>query len=184
MRTTSKRRAGLVLAACAITLAPGCGGAGIPDGSPQSPTGPSSPASTPSSAFITSAPQSTAPPAPPPPSLPSAADGSDLDACADADCTVQVRDGDEIALDSTFGLDTITVSSTRTDEVVLEFGGTAGGLEAEGMDVSVSGSCTNGVCRDEGELTLTDDVDGRINDILLRLAGTDDTQAVLTLTPR
>ncbi|OLT19492.1 hypothetical protein BJF79_47750 [Actinomadura sp. CNU-125] len=57
-------------------------------------------------------------------SLPEAADGDDLTACTDADCTVRITTGDEIPLDDRFGMtpikvtveeDTVTFESTDGD---------------------------------------------------------------------
>lgn len=121
---------------------------------------------------------------PSPSGLPDAANGTDLAACRDADCEVEVTVNDELPIDGKFGIDLITVTTVGADRVRLGVLGTAGGLEVEGLDVSASGSCTNGNCRDVGELSLTTEIDGRINDILLSLGGLDGERAVLVLRQR
>jgi len=123
-------------------------------------------------------------PAPTSPALPAAPDGNNLAACQDADCAVVLRVGDQLTIDPAFGLDAMTVKSIGEDRITLAVLGSAGGLEAEGTDVSLSGSCTNGVCRDEGELSLTTGGPGRINDIRLTLAAVDRDRAVLVLRPQ
>ena len=116
--------------------------------------------------------------------MPAARDGTDLAACQDADYAVELRVGDQLKIDPAFGLDAMTVKSIGDDKITLALLGSAGGLQAEGTDVSVSGSCTNGVCRDEGELSLTTGGPGRVNDIRLTLAGVDGDRAVLALLPQ
>ncbi|WP_285704582.1 hypothetical protein [Microtetraspora sp. NBRC 16547] len=108
---------------------------------------------------------------------------TNLAACADADCEVEVRPGDRLKINSRFGVDAITVNSVSTEEVRLRIEGTSGGLDVEGENTSVQGSCTNGRCRDEGEMSLTTDMPGRINKVRLRLVKSDFSHAVLMLTP-
>ncbi|MEV0973072.1 hypothetical protein [Microtetraspora glauca] len=104
-------------------------------------------------------------------------------ACRDADCEVQVRPGDRLKIDSRFGLDAITVESVSAGEVRLGITGSSGGLNVDGDNVSVTGSCTNGRCHDQGQMSLTTSRPGRINDIRLRLVKADSSRAVLVLTP-
>ncbi|GLW98171.1 hypothetical protein Misp02_22580 [Microtetraspora sp. NBRC 16547] len=117
------------------------------------------------------------------PSRPVASKRTNLAACADADCEVEVRPGDRLKINSRFGVDAITVNSVSTEEVRLRIEGTSGGLDVEGENTSVQGSCTNGRCRDEGEMSLTTDMPGRINKVRLRLVKSDFSHAVLMLTP-
>ncbi|GAA4593245.1 hypothetical protein GCM10023194_57100 [Planotetraspora phitsanulokensis] len=116
--------------------------------------------------------------------LPKAANGTDLAVCKDADCEVEVRPGDRLKIDAKFGLDAITVKSLGREEIRLALKGSSGGLRAEGRNVSVTGTCTNGRCHDEGELTLTTDKPGRINTIQLRLAEVAPDHAILVLLPK
>ncbi|WP_433418725.1 hypothetical protein ACQP1V_03485 [Microtetraspora malaysiensis] len=80
-------------------------------------------------------------------------------------------------------MNTITIKSVSADEVRLRIEGTSGGLSVEGENTSVQGSCTDGRCRDEGEMSLTTGTPGRINKIRLRLVKADFSHAVLVLTP-
>jgi len=111
-------------------------------------------------------------------------DGTNLTACQDADCEVEVRVGDVLQVDATFGVDAITVTSVEQDEITLALQGSSGGLEVEGEGISISGNCTNGRCVDEGELSLTISRPGRINEVQISLTGTDSDRAVLVLLPR
>ena len=93
-------------------------------------------------------------------------DGTNLTACQDADCEVEVRVGDVLQVDATFGVDAITVTSVEQDEITLALQGSSGGLEVE------------------GELSLTISRPGRINEVQISLTGTDSDRAVLVLLPR
>jgi hypothetical protein len=118
------------------------------------------------------------------PALPKAANGTDLAACKDADCEVEVRSGDRLKIDAKFGVDAITVKSLGREEIRLALKGHSGGFRVEGRNVSINGTCTNGRCRDEGELSLTADRPGRINTIQLRLADVNSARAILVLLPK
>lgn len=120
----------------------------------------------------------------PSPTLPDASNGTDLEACEDADCEVEVRSGDRLKIDTAFGVDAITVKSVRREEIRLALTGSSGGLRIEGRNVSVKGTCVNGRCHDEGELSLTTDNPARVNEIRLRLAGADSVRAILVLLPK
>ncbi|MGH3428451.1 MAG: hypothetical protein ACRD3Q_09130 [Terriglobales bacterium] len=78
----------LALAATVIALAAGCGD--NKDGARHE---------------STASPSATGKPSP------SATDGTNLTACQDGTCEVQVRTGDQIKVNPTFGLDTFTVKS-------------------------------------------------------------------------
>jgi hypothetical protein len=112
-----------------------------------------------------------------------ASNGTDLAACKDADCEVEVREGDRLKIDPRFGLDTITVRSIGRGEVTVALEGTSGQLKAEGRNVSVSTSCMNGRCHDQGMMSLTTTWPGRINKIRLRLVAITDSRAILSLKP-
>jgi hypothetical protein len=152
-------------------LLAGCDAGEVP--SPQ-------PAATPSS----SASATTTSPAPTSPALPNATDGTNLAACQDADCEVEVRVGDRLDVDAAFGVDAITVTSVEQDEITVALQGSSGGFDVEGEEISISSNCSNGRCRDEGELSLTTSRPGRINEVQISLTGTDSDRAVLVLLPR
>jgi hypothetical protein len=118
------------------------------------------------------------------PALPKASNGTDLAACKDADCEVEVRSGDRLKIDAKFGVDAITVKSLGREEIRLTLKGSSGGFRVEGRNVRVKGTCTNGRCRDEGELSLTADRPGRINTIQLRLGEVNSARAILVLLPK
>lgn len=146
----------------------------------NSPTAPS----TPLPAATRTAPPTltTSPPAPA--AAPQAADGSNLASCEDAECEVEVQAGDQLVIDKRFGVRRLTISFLHSDEAGITLSGSSGGLRVEGMNVSVSGSCVNGHCRDEGKLSLTPAKPARINDMRLELTHLADDRAVLRLTPK
>ncbi|NYH50960.1 hypothetical protein HNR06_000549 [Nocardiopsis arvandica] len=72
--------------------------------------------------------RSSPPPADPAP--PEAADGTDLEACADADCEVLVEEGDEFAMDGTYGVDRFVVDAV--DEEGLSVSGHGAGVMLSG----------------------------------------------------
>ncbi|MGP3962137.1 hypothetical protein ACTWPT_39720 [Nonomuraea sp. 3N208] len=137
------------------------------------------------STLTTSSPTTSSPTTstPTPAAEPQAADGNDLAACKDADCEVDIQAGDRLTIGERFGVQRLTISSLNADEVVIGLLGSSGGLRAEGMSVSVSGTCVNGRCRDEGNLTLTPSRPGRINNMRLELTHLADDRAILRLTP-
>ncbi|MDP9869742.1 MULTISPECIES: hypothetical protein [Streptosporangium] len=117
------------------------------------------------------------------PASPRASDGTDLAACQDADCEVEVRPGDRLRIDAGFGVDEITVRSLGGEEIRLGLRGSSGDLHIEGESVSVEDDCTDGRCRSVGELSLATGDQGRINGVRLRLAGLASGRAVLVLSP-
>ncbi len=159
---------GVLVAGTALTLLAGCGG----DGGGNTPS-----KHDPNTKRSSSAPAS-------PRALSEATDGANLAACRDANCAVDVRVADRLAIDSTFGLDSITVKAIGNDEITLAIQGTSGGLQAEGTNVSTSSSCVNNRCRDEGELSISTNRSGRVNDIDLKLAKIEAEHAALVLHPR
>ncbi|XKK39493.1 hypothetical protein HFP72_00410 [Nocardiopsis sp. ARC36] len=64
------------------------------------------------------------------PDLPEAADGTDLEACADAECEVLVEAGDEFAMDGTHGVDRFVVDAV--DGEGLGMSGFGPGIELSG----------------------------------------------------
>ncbi|MGW6496884.1 hypothetical protein [Nonomuraea angiospora] len=110
--------------------------------------------------------------------------GSSLASCKDADCEVEVRVGDRLRIDKRFGVQRLTISSLDPDEVTIALLGFTGGLRAEGANVSISSSCVNGRCRDEGKLSLAPGRSARINDLRLEVPYLSGDHAVLRLTPR
>lgn len=155
----------VLVASAALTLLAGCGGG-----------------DTPSKQNSHAKPNSSAPASPR--ALSEATDGTNLAACRDANCAVDVRVADRLAIDSTFGLDSITVKAIGNDKITLATQGTSGGLQAEGTNVSTSSSCVNNRCRDEGELSISTSRSGRVNDVDLKLAKIDGDHAALVLHPR
>ncbi|WP_431931381.1 hypothetical protein [Nonomuraea jabiensis] len=112
------------------------------------------------------------------------ADGSSLASCKDADCEVEVRAGDRLRIDKRFGVQRLTISALDPDEVTIALLGFTGGLRAEGANVSISSSCVNGRCRDEGKLSLAPGRSARINNLRLELPYVSGDHAILRLTPR
>jgi hypothetical protein len=167
-------RAGFVAVTLTVLLA-GCGSAETPAQPPAA-----APAQPP--AGVTGSPAAAPTAASPSPSVPAASDGTDLAACRDADCEVEVREGDRLRIDARFGVDSITVRSLGGDGATLRLEGSSGGMNVEGRNVSISGSCVNGRCHDDGFMSLTTSHPGRINDIRLRLAAVESSRAVLVLT--
>lgn len=159
-------------------LLAGCGSGEAP--AQRTATEPGNPASTRGTAQTSPKP----PEASTSPASPKASNGTDLAACKDADCEVEVRPGDRLKIDARFGVDAITVKSLGGGEIRLALEGSSGGFQVEGENVSVKSACTNDRCRDEGELSLTADSPGRVNDVRLRLAEAGSTRAVLVLLPR
>jgi hypothetical protein len=113
-----------------------------------------------------------------------ASDGTDLAACKDAECEVEVVPGDRLKINPRFGVHAISVKSVGPEEIMLALKGSSGSLRVEGSVVSTTSSCTNGRCHDEGVLSLTPGQPGRINAIQLRLATANPTRAILVLKPR
>jgi len=173
---TTPSRAGRATLGAVLMVAGLLAGCGSPEAPPQrtaAATGGTAPAPT-------SPPAPTATASPPP----SATDGTDLTACRDADCEVEVRVGDKLRFNAAIGVDVVTVKSVNNDMITLVLRGSSGGLRIEGTGVSVSGRCTNGTCRDEGQLSVTTTRPGRINKMKLSLVGVDSGRAVLALSPR
>jgi hypothetical protein len=112
-----------------------------------------------------------------------ASDGTDLAACRDAECEVEVVPGDRLKIAHKFGVNAISVKSLGTEEIMLGLEGSSGSLRVAGNVVSTTSSCSNGRCRDQGVLSLTTDRPGRINAIQLRLAKASQTRAILVLKP-
>ncbi|GLU49961.1 hypothetical protein [Nocardiopsis ansamitocini] len=106
----------------------------------------------------------SAPAAPASPSmdLPKTADGTDLGACQDADCEVEVKQGDTIPMDGEYGVDELVMREVTPDYVTVD--GTAPG-------VSLSTSMTTG----GGESS------GNLNDVQVTVLGTDDDHAVVRI---
>jgi hypothetical protein len=133
------------------------------------------------------APATPAASTPPPAAAPQAADAADgrhLASCEDADCEVEIQSGDRLRIAERFGVRRLTIGSLRPDGVTITLSGSSGALSVEGTNVSTSGTCVNGRCRDEGELSLAPGSPGRINDIRLELPRLSGDRAVLRLTPQ
>lgn len=105
MTVTPHLRPTLALAAAAALLS-GCGSAPTDQSPPAADTDPLTPSES-------SAPSPSGTPTAAP--LPEAADGTDLTACADADCEVVVEEGDEFAMDGSYGVEQFTVESVGAD---------------------------------------------------------------------
>ena len=118
------------------------------------------------------------------PLLPKAADGTDLAACTDAVCEVEVKSGDELKIDAKFRVDTVIVKAIGEDAIALALKGSAGGPNVEGRNVSSSVRCVNDNCSYTGELTVTTAGPGRINDIAVSLIDTGSGRGVLKLAPQ
>ncbi|TDD84618.1 hypothetical protein E1293_12525 [Actinomadura darangshiensis] len=92
--------------------------------------------------------------------LPEAADGTDLTACADADCTVRVSSGAEIPLDKEFGMTPVQVAISE-DEITFKSTDGGGGSFSVGGVAKVSNRLQNisiealGIKGDEAVVTIT-----------------------------
>lgn len=64
--------------------------------------------------------------------LPSAADGTDLAACADTECEVEVAEGDEFPVSGPHGLERIVVERVAPGEVTVTGYGDGGGSMVSG----------------------------------------------------
>jgi hypothetical protein len=107
-----------VLAAVALAaLVSGCSAAAPGEDPPASGRSPAAGAGSPS-------PSASSTP------LPEAADGTDLDACADAECEVVVEEGDEFAMDGAYGVERFVV--TTVDGTGLSVNGFGPGTELSG----------------------------------------------------
>jgi hypothetical protein len=118
------------------------------------------------------------------PLLPKAADGTDLAACTDAVCEVEVKSGDELKIDAKFRVDTVIVKAIGEDAIALALKGSAGGPNVEGRNVSSSVRCVNGNCSYTGELAVTTENPERINDVRVSLLNVNDDRAILKLAAR
>ncbi|MFC7327827.1 hypothetical protein [Marinactinospora rubrisoli] len=105
-----------------VVLLGGCGAADTPE------DGQDAESSAPSTSANGAAGTSTASAAPQ--DLPQAADGTDLAACSDADCEVQVAEGDEFPLDGGYGLDRMVFDTV--DEETVAFSGYGPGSQVSG----------------------------------------------------
>ncbi|MFJ8754919.1 hypothetical protein ACIREO_37265 [Streptomyces sp. NPDC102441] len=141
--TTSLRHTTLVVLASAVALLlTGCGGDGDDDSDSAAPE--KSPAQTRSVA-----PPSKAPTSPPPPakssSLPKAADGTDLAACGDGTCEVEVRIGDVISVKSSSGAKEFMITGFGEGGVTVAVGPfdnpltttVNGGVEINGVSLEI-----------------------------------------------
>lgn len=119
------------LAATALVLLLGaCGGNDSDDSAPRPP------AASPTAVDTTDEPSSrpaSSPPPPPSPVLPEAADGTDLDSCADSRCEVQVKPGDTVTFDAGVNL---------RDFTVVDIGDNALSHKASGNGTRFGGSMT------------------------------------------
>jgi hypothetical protein len=97
MTTTLRRTFALAAAGAVTALLGGC--AGSQEQGTASPEPPAADAS----------------PSPTAPAPPEAADGTDLEACADADCEVLVESGDEFTMDGSHGVDRFVVDAVGED---------------------------------------------------------------------
>ncbi|MEU1897426.1 hypothetical protein ABZ512_03565 [Nocardiopsis dassonvillei] len=104
MTTTLHRIRVLAAAGAATALLGGCAGAQEQDAATPDP-----------SAADASPPGEATSPSPTAPAPPEAADGTDLQACADADCEVLVESGDEFAMDGSHGVDRFVVDAVGED---------------------------------------------------------------------
>ncbi|ADH67430.1 MULTISPECIES: hypothetical protein [Nocardiopsis] len=103
MTTTLHRIRVLAAAGAATALLGGCAGAQEQDAADSGPSA------------ADASPPGDAPSSPAAPAPPEAADGTDLQACADADCEVLVESGDEFAMDGSHGVDRFVVDAVGED---------------------------------------------------------------------
>ncbi|MFF8763572.1 hypothetical protein ACF07Q_03590 [Nocardiopsis dassonvillei] len=103
MTTTLHRIRVLAAAGAATALLGGCAGAQEQD------------AATPDPSAADASPPGGASPSPTAPAPPEAADGTDLQACADAECEVLVESGDEFTMDGSHGVDRFVVDAVGED---------------------------------------------------------------------
>lgn len=93
------------------------------------------------------APSSASPDGGEAPSGTNAADGKDLDACADAECEVQISVGDVLEPDESHGVQQFTVEQIRKGVVSWRAVFTTGSAAMRSRGASVSEtSCTGGEC--------------------------------------
>ncbi|WP_067965949.1 hypothetical protein [Nocardiopsis trehalosi] len=156
MTARAPRRSALA-ALAAAAVAAGCSGGPAAD-----PAGPGSAPDSPAAPPSATASEATAAASP---GAPGPADGTDLDACADADCEVAVRTGDEIALDGRHGLDGLVVEEAGPE-----------GIEVSGYGPGISvGTGHEGPLEEESV--------GRLNDVVVTFVALTDEGAVLRLSP-
>jgi hypothetical protein len=150
MTARAPRRSALA-ALAAAAVAAGCSGGPAAD--------PADPGSAPDSPAASEATATASPEAPGP------ADGTGLDACADADCEVAVRTGDEIALDGRHGLDGLVVEEAGPE-----------GIEVSGYGPGISvGTGHEGPLEEESV--------SQLNDVVVTFVALTDEGAVLRLSP-
>jgi len=161
LRTTPAPFASLAAATAAAALLGGC----VPQQADPDPGGADASPST-ADADPSPSPTPTEPAEPSAPALPEAADGTDLDACADAECEVLVETGDEFALDGAHGLDRFVV-----EEIGEE------GLRISGH--SPGGFVSGTIAAPDGEQTTTFVMNG----LTVTLVAVDGSAGIIALTP-
>ncbi|MCW6005735.1 hypothetical protein K1W54_14275 [Micromonospora sp. CPCC 205371] len=106
-----------------------------------------------------------------------AADGTDLGACTDAECEVEVRENDRLSLDARWRVAAMSVEYLSEEKITLKLDRVSGSLELEG-DSEPDPSNFDAVY-----LSVTAGRQGRVNDIELRMIGGDSKRAILVLKP-
>lgn len=113
-------------------------------------------------------------PAPDPsPSPLRAADGTDLAACRDAACEVEVREDDEMLLDPKWHIHAIKVEYLSEEKITLWLKGMTGRWHVECTETDLTG--------DDGHVSVKDGRPCIANDLEFAMAPGDSDRAVLTL---
>lgn len=112
----------------------------------------------------------------PTPNVPSpsplpALDGTDLDACWDASCEVEVREDDQIGLDAKWGVKVIEVQYLSEEKMTLWLKGLTRDVRLSGLDV------------DSTHLTVTERHQGGIDNIEISMHAAQPHRAILLLRP-
>jgi hypothetical protein len=109
----------------------------------------------------------------PSPSPLQADDGTDLAACVDADCEVEVRESDVLRLDAGWGIGGFEVVHLSEEKITLRLTSRGGHLEMTNMQVESDGE----------HLIIEGHKTGVINQIEVTMIPADSTRAVLALSP-
>ncbi|WP_162907933.1 hypothetical protein [Allorhizocola rhizosphaerae] len=122
----------------------------------------------------------------PSPAITSAADGANLDACADGTCEVRLDAPATIAVDKTFGVDVLRVVSFTQTEVTFDVvdapgGGFSFGCDHESCAMSVTGASIASPARGTGSASTNARITA--NRLVVEVVAVSDTYTILRLTP-
>ncbi|MGW8526381.1 MULTISPECIES: hypothetical protein [Nocardiopsidaceae] len=166
----------LCASAVVLTLA-GCGGPAQPPEEVPSAGVPSTPPTSPS----------TSPSASPSPVAPS--DGTDLAACSDGDCEVEVTAPAEVDLDPEFAIDTLTIDSITDGSLAFTMTSTAGEVsfgcqnsDSAPCDSSLQGTFGPGGAA-TGQATGGPGAQVGLNDLVLEVVDVSGDSAIMRIAP-